>query len=188
MKLIIAGSRTYTNYGAVEYAMRDLRPARILSGGADGVDALGEQWARRHGVPLTIYPANWERHGKAAGPIRNAEMARNADALLLLWDGQSSGSRNMLETAWRHGLKITEVNISGELAFFAALGQLEGQLARADRVTRSAYERYYTERTREERDPRFGHWEATALARGDALSDLIRNKIALEALAERVRS
>ena len=129
MKLIIAGSRTYTNYGAVEYAMRDLRPARILSGGADGVDALGEQWARRHGVPLTIYPANWERHGKAAGPIRNAEMARNADALLLLWDGQSSGSRNMLETAWRHGL----IGFVGRYGYTKEARSLAGQLQRLRR-------------------------------------------------------
>lgn len=187
MNLIIAGSRTYTNYITVDRAMRSLTATRILSGGATGVDELGERYAQSHGIPLTIYPANWERHGKAAGPIRNEEMARNADALLLIWDGQSSGSKSMLQTAWKYKLKITEVGIAPELAFLAALEQLEKALREAAPATRTAYARYYEERTREERDVRFGYWEATALARGDALSDLIRSKIALEGLAERVK-
>lgn len=83
----------------------------VLSGGARGIDKMGEDWAVQHGLPIDIYPALWNKHGKAAGPIRNARMAENADALVAFWDGESRGTRNMIEEAKRRGLKVMEVRI-----------------------------------------------------------------------------
>lgn len=72
--------------------------SEIVSGGASGIDALGEAWATRRQIRVKRFPADWKKHGRAAGPIRNREMARYADGALVLWDGKSRGSKNMYET------------------------------------------------------------------------------------------
>lgn len=70
-----------------------------MSGGANGADRLGERWAFNMGVWLEVYPADWNTYGKAAGAIRNKEMAAKADILIAFWDGKSPGTRNMIEHA-----------------------------------------------------------------------------------------
>ena len=61
----------------------------IVSGGAKGVDRLGEWYARQRGLPCKAFPAQWAKYGKSAGPIRNAEMAEYADYGVAVWDGVS---------------------------------------------------------------------------------------------------
>lgn len=121
MKLIIAGSRTISpSYGFIDCAIKMLRPfeqgpiTEIVSGAAQGVDAEGEHWASHMNVPVKRFPANWEKHGKAAGPIRNKEMALYADALLLIWDGDSRGSMNMRDNMRKLNKPIYEVIVRGE--------------------------------------------------------------------------
>lgn len=108
MKVIIAGSRDYHNYETVCQAIANSNfPIDvILSGGASGVDELGAKYALENDIPLETYPALWHEHGKAAGPIRNRKMAENADALIAIWDGQSKGTKNMIETAMHYNLVI----------------------------------------------------------------------------------
>jgi hypothetical protein len=71
----------------------------IISGGAAGADSLGEQYAQENGIAIERHPADWKKHGKAAGPIRNAEMAACADFLIAFWDGKSRGTQNMMMNA-----------------------------------------------------------------------------------------
>lgn len=108
MRVIIAGSRTVTNYEALLSAIRDsgFVISEVVSGGAAGADALGERWALENSVPLRKFPADWATHGRAAGPIRNTEMAQYADALIAIWDGASRGTANMISTANRRGLRV----------------------------------------------------------------------------------
>lgn len=113
MKLIIAGSRGYGKARALELvtrAMEDIRrPSLVISGTARGIDQAGEEWAAAVGLPVERVPADWERYGRAAGPLRNALMAEMADALLLIWDGASRGSASMLKEAHKRHLRIWEV-------------------------------------------------------------------------------
>lgn len=108
MKVIIAGSRHLTFPTLVDEAIKcslfDI--TEVVSGGARGVDALGELWAARNGIPVRLFPADWDKHGKAAGPIRNREMAAYADALIAIWDGKSLGTKNMIDEARKRGLRI----------------------------------------------------------------------------------
>lgn len=114
MKLIIAGGRGINEIRHVYDAMDKFFPSdflpstfsEIVSGCAYGADALGERFAAVQSIPIKRFPADWDRHGKPAGFIRNKEMAEYADALLLLWDGKSKGSENMLLEAARRGLRI----------------------------------------------------------------------------------
>lgn len=108
MRTIIAGGRDITDCSLVEKAVADCgwRPSVVLCGMARGVDSLGLRWAKANGVPVEKYPALWHVHGNAAGPIRNREMAESAEALILIWDGESPGSRNMLQEATARGLQV----------------------------------------------------------------------------------
>lgn len=132
MKLIIAGSRTISlNPYVIGELMKNIgieekNIIQIVSGGARGMDLAGEKWveAVNIGLPkvctgnytgrtevvwLIVFEADWEAHGKAAGPIRNREMAEYADALLLIWDGESSGSKNMLAEMKKLNKPVYEV-------------------------------------------------------------------------------
>lgn len=112
MKTIIAGSRSFERHAnlprliadAVECS--DFEVTEVVSGCARGIDTAGEAWAAAHGIPIRRFPADWGRHGRAAGPMRNAEMARYAQALIVIWDGVSRGTKNMIETAKREGLPV----------------------------------------------------------------------------------
>lgn len=99
MKLIIAGSRTLELHPLFidsSIAVFGLTPTEVVCGCAKGIDSLGKLWAEEYfNCSVKEFPAEWEEHGKVAGPIRNAQMADYADALLLIWDGESRGSLNM---------------------------------------------------------------------------------------------
>jgi hypothetical protein len=108
MRTIIAGSRSITDYDTVALAVElsGFDVTEVVSGTARGVDELGERWARQKGVPCRRFPADWERYGRSAGYWRNEEMARNADALVAVWDGVSRGTGHMIDIARREGLKV----------------------------------------------------------------------------------
>lgn len=100
MKVIIAGSRTREpTIQEISQAVSDGRfdVTEVVSGGARGADQHGEFWAEYYDIPIRHFPAQWDKHGKSAGFCRNAEMGEYADALLAFWDGQSRGTKHMIE-------------------------------------------------------------------------------------------
>lgn len=108
MRTIIAGSRSITNYKDIEDAVyfSGILPTIIISGGAKGVDFLGELFSKNHGLPLEVFPAEWEKYGRGAGFKRNALMASKADALIAIWDGSSRGTKHMINIATAMKLKV----------------------------------------------------------------------------------
>jgi hypothetical protein len=116
MKTIIAGCRNIDNeilvWGVIKQS--GIRITEVVSGGAKGVDKLGEDWANFIKVPVKLFPAQWDKYGKVAGPMRNEKMAEYADALIAIWDGKSSGTRNMINTAITNRLKIIHIHITGD--------------------------------------------------------------------------
>lgn len=118
MRIIIAGSRTITGKaGAMEVlgsfteAIAEWGPlvvTEIVTGGAKGVDEIGKRFAEKFGLAHREFPADWDKHGKRAGYLRNVEMAEHADALVLVWDGKSAGSRMMKEIAEKRGMPVYE--------------------------------------------------------------------------------
>ena len=105
-RVIIAGCRDFDDYGMLcKHCDRILsqkvatHQIVIISGAARGADTLGERYAHERGYAVEKYPADWNRDGKAAGPIRNAQMAKVADALIAFWDGNSRGTQNMIDLA-----------------------------------------------------------------------------------------
>jgi len=108
MKTIIAGSRDINDPAHVVEAVfqSGFDITEVVSGGAPGVDKLGEDFAQVANLPLKVFPANWDQFGNPAGPIRNRQMAEYADAAIIVWDGYSSGSRDMLMVVRKNGLKV----------------------------------------------------------------------------------
>jgi len=108
MRTIIAGSRNIKDYNTLLMAVGNLtwNITCVISGTAIGVDRLGELYAMRHNISCEKYPADWNQHGKSAGYKRNELMADNAEALLAIWDGQSKGTKHMIDIAKRKGLEV----------------------------------------------------------------------------------
>ena len=98
---------------------QDNRPkdtVKIITGTARGADKLGEQYAKIAHYELSKFPADWDKLGKRAGYVRNAEMAKFAveddsyGVLIAFWDGQSRGTKHMIDLAKRYGLEVHVVN------------------------------------------------------------------------------
>ena len=117
-KVIIAGSRSFADYEKLKSVCDSILPNQysepcitILSGTSSGSDSLGERYAHERGYALQRHPADWKKYGKAAGPIRNRQMAENADVLIAFWNGRSKGTKNMIETAKKLGLIVETILI-----------------------------------------------------------------------------
>ena len=95
-------------YDFVEAALAPYIPELtcIISGGARGVDRLGQRFAKENDIHLEIYRADWDSYGKAAGYRRNVQMAEVADALAAFWDGESKGTGHMIDIATKRDLKV----------------------------------------------------------------------------------
>ena len=116
-KVVIAGSRGFSNYKLLkETCNNTLREKKkthniiIISGHAKGADTLGEKYANDEGFDLEIFPADWKKFGKSAGFRRNEQMAEFADGLIAFWDGESHGTKHMIDIAEEKGLDKRVVN------------------------------------------------------------------------------
>lgn len=88
MKIIVTGGRDYSDVVTVVDVLDALMPTAIVEGGATGADHLARCWARRVGVPHHTVAADWVKHGKAAGPIRNGEMLKeHPNAIVIAFPG-----------------------------------------------------------------------------------------------------
>lgn len=113
MKIIIAGSRKYNNYEEIKKAisLSGFEITEVVSGKADGVDTLGEQWARENNIPVKSFPPNWQDitvpgaivktnswgklYNAAAGNMRNKQMAIYGDGLIAI-DLDTTGTNDMI--------------------------------------------------------------------------------------------
>ena len=112
-RVIIAGTRSFNDYELLRDSCNNLLSEKqrthtvvVISGTARGADQMGERYAKERGFQLRRFPADWEQYGKSAGHIRNAKMADNADALIAFWDGESKGTKNMIDNARPKGLAV----------------------------------------------------------------------------------
>lgn len=116
IRLIIAGGRGFTDYNHMENVVDHMlsklfetHEITIISGDAIGADKLGMRYASHRSLPLIVMPADWDKYGKSAGYRRNTEMANKATHLIAFWDGESRGTKHMIDIA--HSMKI-KVHVS----------------------------------------------------------------------------
>ena len=110
VRLAVVGSRTFRDYAFMRDVLGQFQITEIVSGGARGADSLAERYAHERGLPIRVFPAEWDRHGrlfpaewnrhgKAAGMIRNREIVAAADEVVAFWDGRSRGTQQAIEFA-----------------------------------------------------------------------------------------
>lgn len=112
MKVAIVGSRKYPDEREVRVfvallALEDPELV-VISGGAKGVDTWAESEAQRCGVPIELYLPHWAM-GKAAGLMRNREIAQVCDRMVAFWDGTSTGTKHAIFVASSEFKKPVEV-------------------------------------------------------------------------------
>jgi len=99
MKVIIAGSRTCHDKELVWRALEESKfeITTLISGGAQGVDILGEEWARSKNIPVIQYKPHYAISNPQYAPLlRNTDMARDGDALIAIWKDQTRGTAHMI--------------------------------------------------------------------------------------------
>lgn len=118
MKLLIAGSRSYNNYKQfctiIEKILKkvDKKDLMIIQGDCPkGADAFAKRWAKENNIKCEAYPADWDKHGKKAGMIRNGIMAEKCTHAVLFWDGVSPGTKNMKQRLEDNEVQLIVIRI-----------------------------------------------------------------------------
>lgn len=109
MLVLVCGSRTWTDADAIERRLTALpATATVLHGHArTGADAIADKAARRLGLEVIRYPADWATFGRRAGIVRNRLMLGLNPALVIaFWDGTSTGTKDTIEEARRRGIAV----------------------------------------------------------------------------------
>ncbi len=123
-----SGSRHYTNYNDFCFAVDQIiniygYPIRVISGGhtdkhgnvKPGTDTLAWKWATQNNIEIVEYEAEWNKYGRAAGPIRNKLIVRDSEVILAFVAPNSIGTRNTISLAQKvPSIRIYTCNISFE--------------------------------------------------------------------------
>jgi hypothetical protein len=103
MKLAVVGSQGFRDWFKLDKVLAKINSTKtitlIISGGAFGADRLAEQWAKDHNIETLIFKPDWNKYGKRAGIIRNADIINNSDAVVAFWDEKSPGTKNSIDRA-----------------------------------------------------------------------------------------
>jgi hypothetical protein len=129
-RLCVCGSRHFDNYDLLcrkldklTEKIKEKRKIVVVTGAGAGIvignrkrrgaDALAEKWAYERRYSLLRFHADWNKHGKAAGPIRNSEMIQKGqpDAVIAFWDGESKGTKDAIDKAEAEGITTRIVRI-----------------------------------------------------------------------------
>jgi UDP-N-acetylmuramoylalanine-D-glutamate ligase len=120
MRVLVCGGRDFADRSLMARTLSRFKPRVptdddlaehiLILGGAKGADALAEEWADVFGVRKRIYPADWEAHGKAAGPIRNQRMLDEGKPDLVVAFPGGRGTADMVRRAKAAGVRVIEVD------------------------------------------------------------------------------
>lgn len=115
MKVLVCGGRDYDDWSRVRSVLDHLSPVdgngitHVIHGGADGADALAARWAIERDITCSTYFADWAKHGRAAGPIRNGEMlTKGAPDVVVAFPG-GRGTADMVRRSRAAGVRVIEV-------------------------------------------------------------------------------
>lgn len=113
MRVLVCGSRYFDNYELLKETLDELDITTIIEGEAKGADRLGRRYGEERGIEVLRFPALWDKHGKAAGPIRNKQMLdEGCPELVVAFRGPNSrGTQNMINQAEKAGIPVTVIDI-----------------------------------------------------------------------------
>lgn len=110
-KLMVCGSRTIVDEQWIFSKLDELfalhKDVVVLSGSAVGVDSIGEKWTGIHNVPIEHFLPDWKKYGRGAGIVRNKQMVETADFVMIFWDGESKGTKFVIEYCQKLGKQFS---------------------------------------------------------------------------------
>ena len=109
MKLLIVGSRSICNFDLSSHIPPEVD--LIISGGANGIDRLAEEYADQHRISKLILRPQYNRFGKAAPLKRNESMVDLSDSVLVIWDGASKGTQHTIHYADKANKSIRVITV-----------------------------------------------------------------------------
>ena len=114
-RVVVAGSRDYADYAKVcaelDRLLAGKKNITIISGASHGADRLGERYAAEHGLRVERFPAHWGLFHQGAGLRRNLQMVKSADAVIVFWDGKSTGSKNIIDISEQEQKPCTVIDV-----------------------------------------------------------------------------
>jgi hypothetical protein len=118
-RVLVCGGRNYDDrerlYKALNTALRSATSAGkvfiLIHGNARGADTLSDDWAKERQVAITtrVYPADWAKHNKAAGPIRNRLMLTTENPHVIIACSGGSGTADMIRIGKKAGVPVLEI-------------------------------------------------------------------------------
>lgn len=104
MKVAVIGSRGITQVNLEDYLPEGT--TEIVSGGARGVDTCARKYANERGLILTEFLPDYEHFGRGAPLRRNIEIIDYADLVLAFWDGESRGTKFVIENCEKRSKEV----------------------------------------------------------------------------------
>jgi hypothetical protein len=104
MKVAVIGSRNLTVENLGQYLPEET--TEIVSGGAKGMDTCAREYASVKGLKLTEFLPEYKKYGRGAPLKRNLQIIDYADCVLAFWDGQSGGTKYVIENCKKRNKKV----------------------------------------------------------------------------------
>lgn len=113
MKVLVCGSRHFNDKELMDDVLNKFTITEIIHGAARGADRMAGVYAERQGIPVHIFPANWDKYGNAAGPIRNQQMLTEGkpEKVIAFLAPDSRGTKHMISISQKAGVPVEIVNI-----------------------------------------------------------------------------
>jgi PP-loop superfamily ATP-utilizing enzyme len=113
MKVLVCGGRDWSDtkktYDTLDKINKEYGIDVIIEGDARGADRMAGYWARKNRIDLKLYPADWDKYGKAAGYIRNQQMLDEGKPDLVVAFPGGKGTAMMVDIARKAGVHVIEV-------------------------------------------------------------------------------
>lgn len=107
----MAGTRSIPTVRArrlLDLQLKRIQPKVIVHGASGNVDRAAGEWAHANGIPQHQFPPAFDKYGEGAGPARNQTIVDMSGYLVLIWNGRSPGSKDILIRALKRGLVVIQ--------------------------------------------------------------------------------
>lgn len=124
MKILVCGDRNWKNADVIRRVLHTIQHdvTLLVHGAARGADSLAAQEAENLHIPTKAFPADWDKHGKPAGVIRNITMFKETspDLVIAFHDdlASSKGTKHMAQYAHSHNVRVMVINSQLDLYYY----------------------------------------------------------------------
>ena len=119
-KVLVCGGRDFKDAALLDRVLCEVDNrvsiGEIIHGGANGADTMAGCWAEKHNIHVTVFKADWSRHGKAAGPRRNEKMLYEGKPDYVVAFPGGRGTAHMVGIALKAGVPVTRASANGVMA------------------------------------------------------------------------